>query len=212
MPKIFKFYDMQNDIRNLLVEKILNASRCEGITKNGSRCKRKCIIGFEYCPAHMKNELNLKTGNSNIQNAGKGLFVIANKDDTEEMKHGEQPIFRKDDKICEYNGDRLTLEELNEQYGNYTAPYAVALTKNEVIDAGGKRGVGSLINSGRNSYPNNCKFSVDTRGKKVNVKATRNIYDGNELFIPYGNAYHFNEPVEFETKNYYPPRRNNRRR
>jgi SET domain-containing protein len=145
----------------------------------------------------LKNELNLKTDKSNIENAGLGLFVVKNKND-----NPNEPIFKKDEKIVEYNGDKITKQQLNQEYGNYTAPYAIELNQNTVIDSAGKRGIGSLINSGRNTYPNNCKFSIDNRNSKVNIKATRNIYAGNELYIPYGHSYKFNETTRYETKNY----------
>jgi hypothetical protein len=46
MPKIFRFYDTSDEMNNLLVEKILNASRCEARTKKAVDGKESVSLGL----------------------------------------------------------------------------------------------------------------------------------------------------------------------
>ena len=192
MPKVFRFF-ITNE---LTTEKILNSQRCEGHNKSGQRCKRKCIIGYEYCPTHLKSEKDLKIKDSTIPNSGKGVFV-------DNSTNNNEIVFRKDDKICDYNGIKTNKNNIDNEYRGKTAPYALQINNTDVIDAAGKRGVGSIINT--KPGDNNCSFSIDNRNKSASVKATKNIKNGQELFLAYSRSYKLNEPdVDYYTKNYYP--------
>lgn len=186
-------------------EAILTSSRCTGHNKNGQQCKRKMIIGFEYCPAHLASEKHLKVKQSTIPNAGKGLFAF------DATKGANDIIFRANDKITDYNGVVKTHEQIDQQYGDYTAPYAIRLDREHAVDAGDKRGVGSLVN--HKSYSRtNCKLALKRQNGRIigcQVIATKVIRNGQELFAFYGNDYKFEDPDEarYSTKPYYPRRK-----
>jgi len=48
--------------------------QCTGHHRNGARCNRRVIMGFEYCFQHLKSERHLTIRNGNIPGAGKGLL------------------------------------------------------------------------------------------------------------------------------------------
>jgi hypothetical protein len=176
-------------------ECILEKQQCNGFNKKGDRCKRKCITPFEYCYQHLANIKKLKVKKSTIPNAGKGLFAY------DPNSENNETIFKKDDKIIEYIGENINQEQKTNRYGNQTCPYCAGLSKDNIVDAGCVRGVGSHINTGRNSNLNNAKLVIDTRNKQINVKATKNIRNNQEIFIPYGSSYRLNENnVSYNTK------------
>jgi hypothetical protein len=189
----FSFYNNQFD---RIFYSRMYADRCEYIKKNGERCKRRCCIGIEYCTTHLPMHLHLKIKKSTIPNAGLGLFAY------QENSQPNQIVFRKDQKICNYKGEILTAEQINERYHNFTAPYTVGLSRNEFIDASLERGVGSTANT--KTQHNNATLSIDNRNHRVSIKASRNIRQGEEIFLAYGNRYHLPhvEGVHYYTKKY----------
>lgn len=177
----------------------LNSTLCTAHSKSGARCKRKCIIGFEYCFTHLQSELQLKIKDSDLPNAGKGLFAF------DRTVGPDDIVFRAGDTICGYRGQVISTDEINERYDGYNAPYAVQINQNNAIDCACKRGVGSLANT----YPghNNARFSVNSRDRTVSIKATKNIRNGREIYLAYGNAYNMNDESSHVTKNKYVKRR-----
>jgi hypothetical protein len=124
---------------------------------------------------------HLKIAKSTIPNAGKGLFA-ANKN-----VPNDAIIFRKGQTIIDYRGEKIDEDELNERYGSYTAPYAVKVADNEYTDAACQRGVASNANSNVNTgHSNNATLSLDRRNRRINLKATKNIRNGMEIFASYG--------------------------
>eukprot|EP01031_Cornospumella_fuschlensis_P029597 gene29597-35730_t len=142
------------------------------------RCKIKCIIGFEYCPAHKASILKLAIRDSKA--AGP-----------------DGVVFRDGDRKTKYNGELVNAEELQERYDGYTAPYGVQVNARETIDCACKRGVGALGNTRPAS--NNATLVVDTRAKAASVKATRTIRNGQEVFISYGRSYRFDDETSHKT-------------
>ncbi len=203
MPQRFRFEVNENNEWVIKHEAILNAQRCLGHSKNGQRCKRKCIIGFEYCPTHLESIKKLKIKTSTIPNAGKGLFV------SDKTKGPNDIVFRNNDKIVVYNGVLKSMEQKQQQYGNHTAPYGMIIPgTNNIIDAGDKRGVASLVNHKAFTYANTRfkEIRENHRAVGIEIVAKQNIKNGSELFSTYGNAYRFNEPTRYSTKPYYPRR------
>jgi hypothetical protein len=191
MPKefIFKIND-ENQFQGQLL-----TSKCSANTKNGARCKRNCIIGYEYCYSHLESEKQLKIKDSTIPQAEKGLFAFNRK------KAPNETIFKKDQVITEYNGENISPAQKTARYANKTAPYAVEVGR-RVIDSALQRGVGSLANTKPNH--NNASFSVSTRNNtpSAKVKATKPIKNNQEIFLSYGRSYKLHDPaVSFTTKN-----------
>lgn len=193
MPKEFVFkIDGHETFRKRLL-----TGRCQGHTKTGLRCKRKCIIGFEYCPVHLQSIKHLKIKDSNIPNAGKGLFAVDN-------TLGQNAIvFETDDPIAQYNGELINHAELDRRYGeDNTAPYAVGISNNVIIDAAAERSVASIAN--QNPGHTNAAFVNDVARRKSRIKATRNIRNNREIYLAYGHGYrlpHLEPWVEYYTKN-----------
>ena len=122
-------------------DKKLSSRFCKFIKNNDRRCRNRCVIGLDYCHIHTKNELKLQIKNSTIAMAGKGLFAYGNPNEI---------IFKKNTKICDYNGQLINEETLNERYDEYTAPYAIKLHNNKYEDAAAVRGIGSTANHSNN--------------------------------------------------------------
>lgn len=159
--------------------------QCIDHTKNGSRCKRKCVIGSPYCCTHLAYKHHLKIKPSNIPNSGKGLFSI------DPMSADPNEIlFRKGDTICKYHGEIIDHAELVERYSNKTPPYVVGISANRFEDGAKTRGIGSLANT--NPGHNNATLSI-YRGS-ASLKATKNIRNGEEIYLSYGKEYVMNQP------------------
>jgi len=125
--------------------------------------------------ALLKNDLIVKK--STIPKSGKGLFTM-------------QPIL-KGTHIIEYKGKISDWENANHDDGNN--PYIFYVNRNYVIDAlkrfsslarYANDGLGLMRVKG---ITNNCTYV--TQGKRVFIKATKNIPAGSEIFVDYGKDY-----------------------
>lgn len=190
MPKKFIFKSEDGDVN---FSDYLSSFQCIDINKNGHRCTKHSLIGIPYCWIHLQYNHYLKIKKSTIPNGGLGLFAF-------NKKAGDNPIFKKGEKIIQYVGENIDLEELNERYNKYTGPYAIQVNKNLYIDAALERGVGSLINH-KNKSNTNCEFMNSNKKKEIWIRATKNIYHDQELFLNYGRDYKFHEPTEHKTIN-----------
>lgn len=190
MPKKFIF-NINNQPH---FEGQLYTGRCRAHTKAGTRCKRNCIIGFEYCFTHLESEKELKIKDSTIPEANKGLFAYNHR------KGNNEVLFRRGDTISQYNGENINTHTLDERYSDKTAPYAVEVSRDRYVDSALKRGVASLANVKPNH--NNASFSINQVNKTVKIKATKPIKNNQEIFLSYGRQYRLHEPnTSFITKN-----------
>jgi len=168
------------------IDKKLETHRCQHVKANNQQCKNRITIGQKLCHIHRLNELNLKVKASNIPNAGKGLFCV------DKTRGANEIIFRRGDKICNYNGELITEAQLNARYGDETGPYAVEMNRKRYSDGAFVRGVGTLLNHAIKVRAN-VEFSVKRDNSDVTIVATKNIKNGAELLINYGRQYRFNE-------------------
>jgi hypothetical protein len=137
------------------------------------RCRNQTKRG-KFCVAHQVRELGIKVTKSEIPAAGLGLVTVVPR--------------KKGDKITDYTGKVTRVEPP----GN--GRYVLQTSKHHFIDAENPltSGYGRFIN---NALPkdrplaNNSAFAINTRTKKVTVKATKNIPKNKEVFLPYGRAY-----------------------
>ena len=143
-------------------------------------------MGLPYCHVHLKYKHHLRIKKSLIPDSGDGVFVINPKKDDNEV------IFKSGAIICMYEGKVMTVEELEDIYGDYNAPYGVLLNNHEVENADIHRGVGAMINHKNNKQQVNCRISVN-RQNRAQIVATKNIKNNAELYLHYGDAYKFNE-------------------
>jgi hypothetical protein len=191
MPYYFNYYE-PNTGEKIFHKKLLTG-RCNGISNTGTRCKRKCIIGFEYCYNHLIKIKKLRIKDSTIPNAGKGLFCY------DPSQPYNAIIFRPNDTVIEYKGEHLTLRQLEDRYEGNNAPYTVRVKQDDYIDSAVNRGVGSLANHKAVSYTN-ARLSSNYTNSTVSIKATKNIRNNQEIFVNYGDEYIFDN--NYNTKPY----------
>jgi hypothetical protein len=175
----YTLFDEDNDP---LFSCSLKCVRCQGGTR-GRQCKRTVCIGLPVCWQHARTYYNIRIKDSNIQGAGKGVFV-----DRPRTAQGVL-VFKKKDKICPYYGDVLNEDEYNARARNPIYTLRLRGGENPLYeDAACERGIGSIINhtTTRNS---NVRFSIGNNPKKGWIVATKNIYNGDELLVNYGSDY-----------------------
>ncbi len=167
-------------------DKPLQSNRCTEICKNGNQCRKNVVIGSPYCSIHLKYKHFLAIGPSTIENSGNGVFVI------DPYKGEEEIVFRKGDRICYYDGEIISYEQLVQRYSNVrTAPYVIELHNNRYEDGALKRGIGTIINH-KPTRNCNCRFSI-SKNNRGQVIATKNIKNSEELFANYGREYKIRE-------------------
>jgi len=193
MPYQFK-YNINNQTH---FTGYLQHQRCTHINPNTNiRCKRNTIIGLGLCWQHLKSDDHLRIKNSTIPNAGKGLFATNSSND-------DRIIFKPNDTISKYNGQMINQNTLYNRYGEHTGVYAYRINSNLYEDGALHRGVGNLPNHKERGY--NAKLITSWErtpaNKFVKVKAVKNIKNNQEIFVDYGDNYHFNEPgISYSTK------------
>jgi hypothetical protein len=168
----------------------LVSEQCSSKCRNGASCKRRVVMGLPYCWNHLLIEKHLRVKKSTIPHGGKGLYALDN-------SKGNEIIFRKGDKIIEYEGERIDEEEINRRYGNTSAPYTLNVDYDENIDCACQRGAGAIANT--NKGHNNAIFDI-TGNKKVYLMATKNIRNNTEIWCSYGRTYKMNGNFTHTTK------------
>lgn len=163
------------------------------------RCKRRSTYTLPYCYQHLINDYHLRIGRTQLRTqhgqttqrlSFLGLFACDKKADDDAI------VFKKGQRIIPYLGELLTRTQLDARYpGNETGPYALDLhsRSGDVVDGACVRGVGGLVNMCRPSVnpgcgKNNARFTVSA-GHFPNIVATRNIRNGEEIYISYGPRY-----------------------
>ena len=172
----------------------LKKGRCSYILPStGEQCRRKQYIGFDVCFQHLAKAYNVRIARTSLPNTqGKGLFAYKGSSSNHDI------VFKPNDNIITYRGETVSADDLEQRYGNKTAPYALQISKTSFLDAGCERGVGSFANHKSRSSAN-AKLSY-FRGE-VKIKATKNIRNGDEIFVSYGDVYRLREEgVSHQTK------------
>lgn len=167
-------------------------------------CKVKVCVGIPYCRYHMQQAVKLEIKDSEY---GKGVFAKADpiqedggrRRTRNNNNNNRQPVFRSGVEIIEYGGERITKAELHTRYGKNTAPYAIEMgNRNQNYHDGAcVRTIGTLIN--HNARNPNVEFSQAHNGSPITITATRDIYDGQQLYANYGDDYEFEDNVVSKT-------------
>jgi hypothetical protein len=110
---------------------------------------------------------------STIPNAGKGLFAYKD--------------FKKNEFVAPYDGELIDKAEVEKRYGRgkFVAPYTIHVSGDKYLDAALVRGVAAYANH-KNKAQSNTRFSVHRSNKTVNIKSTKAIKKGQEIFVSYG--------------------------
>jgi hypothetical protein len=193
-----KYFHFLNEDKNTQFDAPLNSQQCiHIIPRTGQQCKRRVVIGSPCCFQHCDDKYNLQIKNSTIPNAGVGIFAF-NKNKQQQRK----PVFKEDTMIVPYHGELINKRQLNQRYGNKTAPYAVQLSK-YYEDGAIQRGIGSLANTKNKTHNNAILTYRETKPRTAQLKATKNIYHGQEILVDYGDEYRLNERgAKHSTNNY----------
>ena len=170
----------------------LDCERCQGRTKQGTQCARKTCIGTGWCFTHLLNEKHLRIQGSTIPNAGKGLFAM------DKTKAPNDIIFRTWTKIIAYDGELVDSDTVEERYGDETAPYDIHINRDRFEDGALHRGVGTLVNQSPTANRTNSRFGVSRN--RIVLFTTKNIRNGQEILVRYGNEYRFDENTQYATK------------
>jgi hypothetical protein len=203
MPYQFQYLVFENDNYHLrhIFEENLHCQPCQAITNHGQPCQRNTCIGIHWCYQHLASIKHLRIQPSTIPNAGKGLYAI-HRDLSQNAI-----VFKKGDIIIDYDGEFVTHPNLNQRYlQENTAPYAITINHTWAEDAALSRGVGAFANQALRATQINAKFSAPRPGtnlprRHTRLVATKNIRNGQEIFIDYGNVYRLHEPhVSYRTK------------
>lgn len=178
--------------------------------KNGKRrCKRVSCYTIPYCWQHLKKLAFLRIGRTtlidpitNQRFKFLGLFACS-------VQNPGGVVFKERDPITPYIGDVFTQAEMEETYGDATAPYAetIAVTHGEdlVVDGACMRGVASMandINEGAVCDGGACRINsyfYSGNGKYPTLVAERDIMDGEEIFAEYGDEYWEDNTKPFQT-------------
>ena len=163
----------------------VKGGRCPANNQNGQQCKNHVVLGRQLCHVHRKTKLGLQVKKSTIPRSGRGLHT------TRDIKKG--------DFIGRYAGQLISTAMLNERYGagkKANAPYALAVSQtshssdHKIVDSACLRGIMSMANSKKKRSLSNARFSDHIRKDgTVNVRATKNIQAGSEIFIFYGAGF-----------------------
>ena len=189
MPQEFVFQGSQTRFRC-----DLHGHTCSAQTRQGGRCKRGTVIGLGLCWNHLLSLKKLKIQESTLPGGGRGLFAVDLRKDQGDI------VFRRGQKIADFDGDMITTATTARRYGPNTGPYAVGSTRERREDAACRRGVGSMANTARGTgRRNNARLSRRTDGTHT-LKATRIIRNREEILIPYSGSYRFEQGVSHTTR------------
>jgi len=161
------------------------SQQCTAFTKRGTACKRRTLRGH-HCRDHMRLLQRLAIAPSTLgKEAGDGLFLAKYK--------GAKPL-RNGEKIVMYSGDWVPLQPGSDEGGG---PYFLEITQRLGVDAARTNtALGRWANAprggrdarGRRLRPN-ARLLVDRRHKQGQLKASRTIQPGDEIFVSYGRDY-----------------------
>lgn len=170
-----------------MVQSIKRSGRCTATKKAGGRCLLITCTTGPYCWIHTRTEMNLRVKPSKIKNAGLGLYV-----DKPGVKKGKV-VIKKNHKVCDYTGPIKTKNQIEKKYpGNKLAKYAIPIHNGYYIDPiYTNSGVGRYANDANNNtrYNNNAKFNSYPKEGRVEIKAKKNIKQGQEVYADYGPSY-----------------------
>ena len=155
--------------------------RCRANKQNGDRCTRRTCKYSKYCYQHAKKLEGLKVTQSNIPNAGLGLFATKQ--------------FRKGQKVADYGGQIVSTASYREN----PSGYGIQINRAVILDAKSTQsGLGRYANNCRkrdkqrnHCNGNNAKIVVNTRSRTATLRATKAIHAGQEVLTSgYGRAFH----------------------
>lgn len=157
-------------------------------------CKRNTQI-FPYCWQHAEQILNVRVQKSHwLPDGHHGLYASR-----PGARGCKIKVFSKNDVIVEYLGEHINHDELSKRYDSVEivngrknivegfAEYTLQYAKDAFVDAQRLRGYAAYINDPSGHIPLDKKPNAKFDG--LNVVATKNIYNGDEILVSYGKQY-----------------------
>ena len=154
---------------------IQQTERCHATTKRrgaNTRCKHRTTRST-MCWQHLQALKQLRIKTSPIKNAKLGLFT------TDDIDKGSI--------IAKYTGDVVIDKD-----PDFHSPYALQIAPTKYIDASrSNTAEGRYANDALNNqaYDNNAELLYNKRGRYGYLKATRDIWKGEEILTSYGDDY-----------------------
>lgn len=168
----------------------LTSKQCQDHTKQGKgpRCRNHTVIGLDYCRAHLRANWGLDVTPADNPQHGMGLRAVG--------EPGEI-VFRPNDFIAYYNGQKITEQELALRYGDKTGTYAAQFSVRKrngrpgfkwLEDAACQRGLGALANHKPPSSANATLATFVDNGRYYSaLRALKPIRAKSEIFVSYGD-------------------------
>ena len=203
---VFQFYPEGKEDDDPQYECDVSCLRCEARSSGGGRCKNRTCLSLPFCWIHTRQKYNVKVAVSGIPNAGKGLFAFLSPRERRARGQGlrDRPVFRPREWIAPITGDLKPLQEINDSYEPHTAPYGIRKNAREGFDGACNRTIGHTANTHRNRRRLNANIADrrgnDNEGYVMWLRATRNINDGDEVFVDYGDDYEFDASYKYARK------------
>jgi len=197
MPYKFKFYEDGNT--EPLFQCSLQKRQCVFVNpSNKHRCRRQVYKGIDLCWYHLLHSKHLRIKKSTIPGAGMGLFAVLPNDDSNAIVFRGASQKSSGQSICRYNGESIPKNESARRYGLYTGPYLAEVNASTNEDGACVRGVGTFCNQAPSAAKWNANLYV--HGGKIFVRARKNIKNGEEIFVDYGDTYNMNENTHYSTR------------
>jgi hypothetical protein len=178
----------------------MRCMRCTARVGN-RRCARKSCYTIPYCWQHLKSVAHLRVGRTTLKDPAtgrrfpfRGLFACKASDPG-------GLVFRTNQRITPYVGEVLSEPELDARYGDGLAPYTERVgvgmqgDPDVYVDGACLRGVASLANDAiadSTCTTGKCEtnaFFFSGDGNYPSLRASKYIYDGDEIFVSYGDEY-----------------------
>lgn len=168
---------------------------CKAITDAGTRCKRRTCVRYPYCWQHLRLREGLELKDSEIPNAGTGVFAVKDFPLTKKNIKTKPPI-------AYYSAKTITHEP------NPKSAYVLQVNDRNYLDSKSPSNfTGRYINSFKN-HPDrakrkaNVRFAANQRIYRkddrfvVPIRQSKPIKKGEELLLNYGTLYPFERQVE----------------
>ena len=160
-------------------------------------CGKQCSRTLPYCRRHLASEYKVKLAPTSLRRPdGRryqflGIFAVG--------QPGER-VFVEGETMMPYLGEiGHNYDWLLERYGDSTVPYGFKHNGRQYYtDSALLRGAAASINMATPEQSNNVAF--ENTMPLARIYALRDIYDGEELLLDYGDSYRFGESgVVFKT-------------
>jgi SET domain len=171
-----KYFHFHNTIKNTRLDEPLLSKQCAHM-RNGVQCGNRCQIGLHHCWVHLRSVYKVRIKDTGTD-MGKGLYA----DDGTDNK--ENVVFKKNQNIIDYEGEKMDQAQVIARYGTSTGPYLISYDNEFSYDCAIQRCAAGLTNHKRHSQANTRFFKNNTT-ERVGLKANKNIKNGTQLFVSY---------------------------